>query len=111
MNRRRFLAGAAVTLTAPALVRAASLEYVPRGIVLPRQAYAYLLDRAGRRLPWSVVPLPPLDTAMVHVRFQAARSDSFISAAEIAGLRVELDARLAINHGDSVSIELGLAPL
>lgn len=34
MERRKFLTGALSLLAAPALVRASSLEYVPRGLVL-----------------------------------------------------------------------------
>jgi len=34
MERRKFLAGALSLLATPALVRASSLEYVPRGLIL-----------------------------------------------------------------------------
>ena len=50
MNRRRFLTGAASLLTAPALVRASSLDYVPRGPVL-RSTHLYSIfvqDQYGR---------------------------------------------------------------
>jgi hypothetical protein len=36
-TRRSFLAGLGALLAAPALVRASSLEYVPRALVLPEQ--------------------------------------------------------------------------
>ena len=34
MNRRKFITGATTLLMTPSLVRASSLEYVPRGVVL-----------------------------------------------------------------------------
>lgn len=39
--RRAFLAGLAASLAAPALVRAASLDYVPRKLILPPEPAFY----------------------------------------------------------------------
>lgn len=50
MKRRSFLAGLAVAFAAPALVRAASLDFVPRGLALP--PWPWVLQENG----WYTIP-------------------------------------------------------
>lgn len=53
MRRRTFLTGLSGLIAAPALVRAASLDYVPRGMVLARLPWPWVMRADG------VATIPP----------------------------------------------------
>lgn len=68
MRRRSFITGLAAAFAAPALVRASSLEYVPRGVLLKPSTGRYVVFRVGR------AQTLPLAIEMAHDHWQSGHS-------------------------------------